>query len=138
MNADPSSRFPVHSVPGGLEIVEARNDGVVCFALAGEVDIGTAPQIPVQIREALRHGAHKVCIDLSAVSFIDSTGLAALLNCQRSVARANGRLTLVHSGGEVERLFGLSRLDLALELHTSRDAALAALDGRGDGEGPAA
>jgi anti-sigma B factor antagonist len=114
--------------PGGIEVEEVPGyDGVVCFAVAGEIDISTAPRLPVQVRDALRAGKSMVCLDLTDVSFIDSTGLAALLHCGRSVARADGRMVVVADEGEVLRLFELSRLDRALDVHPSREAALAAL-----------
>jgi anti-sigma B factor antagonist len=132
MSATSNSRFPLSSTPGTLEMVEATDGDIVCFVLAGEMDLSTAAGLPVRVRDALRHGARKVCIDLTAVSFIDSTALAALLNCQRGISRGNGRMTVVHNGGEVLRMFELSRIDRALDLHTSRNAALAAL---ADGDG---
>jgi anti-sigma B factor antagonist len=119
-----SQRFPT-SPPGTLEVVEARTDDAVCLTVVGEVDLGTAPRLPEHVGEALQSGARNVCIDLTGVSFIDSSGLAALVSCHRNVAGANGRMTVVHNGGEVLRLFELSALERALDLHTSRDAALA-------------
>jgi anti-anti-sigma factor len=113
--------------PGDLDVVEARDENVVCLILAGEVDLRTAPRLPEHVGDALRDGAREVCIDLSGVSFMDSTGLAALLSCDRSVSSANGRLAVVHNGGEVLRLLELSRVDRALDIHTSRDTALASL-----------
>jgi anti-sigma B factor antagonist len=137
MTSATNSPFPLESTPGTLEVVEARDGEVVCFVLAGEVDLSTAPGLPVRVRDAIRHGARNVCVDLTGVSFIDSTGLAALLTCERAAARGNGHLTVVHNGGEVLRLFELSRVDRALELHTSRNAALAALASRDGSDGAA-
>jgi len=137
MSATSDSRFPLSSTPGTLEVVDVGDEDVACFALAGEIDLSTAPKLPVHVRDALRRGSRHVCIDLTGVSFMDSTGLAALLHCERSVGRANGRMVVVHGGGEVLRLLELSRLERAFALHTSRDEALAQLASRdgSDGDG---
>ncbi len=62
---------------------------------SGGLDIATGPRIAVEVRELVWGGARSICLDLGAVEFIDSSGLAALLNIQRALDRVDGRMSLV-------------------------------------------
>ncbi len=72
----------------------AHGDWLV-LSPTGHLDIATGPRLAVQVSELVRSGAQAICLDLGAVDFIDSSGLAALINVQRSVDRVDGRLALV-------------------------------------------
>jgi anti-sigma B factor antagonist len=87
----------------------ARADGL-CIAVAGEVDAYTAPEMRAQLLDAL--GQHPlVIVDLSAVDFMDSQGLAALLRA-RQEAEASGRgLRLEGVPSRVLKLLRLTRLE---------------------------
>jgi anti-sigma B factor antagonist len=112
-------RFAVAAVPAGA-------DGVV-VAAAGELHMSTAPALGAHLRAAVRDGASRLVIDLSAVQFIDSTGLGVLLNASREIARAGGELALVCSNPTVLRLFTITGTDATLAIHATRDAALRAV-----------
>ena len=62
--------------------------GAACVAVAGEVDIETAPRLRDALVEAIADG-EQVIVDLGSVTHLDSTGLAALVVAQR-VAEARG------------------------------------------------
>jgi len=66
----------------------SRVAGAACVAVAGEVDVGTAPRLRDALVEAVADG-EQVVVDLGAVTFMDSAGLAALVVAQR-VAEARG------------------------------------------------
>jgi anti-sigma B factor antagonist len=68
----------------------------------------TSPKLVVAGREALRRGDTRISINLTGVTFMDSSGLAALINLHRSVERVGGRLTVVCPDGPVRRLFAVS------------------------------
>ena len=65
------------------------------IAIAGEIHVSTAPRFSVLLEEAVSRGKTAVVLDLSAVEFIDSTGLSVLLNGLRRVTRQRGRMALV-------------------------------------------
>src|SRR3954447_16517077 len=75
---------------------------------------------------AHRDGVRALSINLSAVTFMDSTGLAALINIQRSVERARGRLVVVPPDARVRRLFAISGTDSLLGVEPSRSSPAAA------------
>ncbi|MFF1556391.1 STAS domain-containing protein [Streptomyces sp. NPDC058279] len=71
-------------------VTTSRSDGRVTVAVAGEIDVATAPLLAEALHEALSDGATRVEADFSEVSFCDCSGLNVLLRAERD-ARAGGR-----------------------------------------------
>jgi anti-sigma B factor antagonist len=65
-----------------------RQDGTVCVRVTGEVDLCTAPELELALTREIDAGS-KVLLDLSRVSFIDSSGLRAIAMAAR-MAQSNG------------------------------------------------
>lgn len=68
-----------------------------------------------------------VCLDLSQVEFIDSSGLGALLSCLRQVNGRRGELRLFGLAKPVQALFELVRMHRLFAIYPSREEALATL-----------
>ena len=84
-----------------------RVAGAACVAVAGEVDVETAPRMRDALVEAIADG-EQVVVDLGAVTFMDSSGLSALVVAQR-VAEARGvRLRLRGVRPRVMRLITIT------------------------------
>jgi anti-anti-sigma factor len=97
--------------------------GSCLLTLSGEVDMATSPKLVVAGREALRSGATRLSVNLTDVTFMDSSGLAALINLHRSAERAHGRLTVVCPEGPVRRLFAVSGTEAMFGLECEASAA---------------
>ena len=114
----------------GLHITEARRENAVVLTLRGDLDLRTAPNLRVQLADLVRRCDTDVVLDLADVSFIDSTGLAAMLNVLRRLTRARRRLMLVSPDGPVRRILRLTRLDGTFVVRDFVEDALEALAGR--------
>src|SRR3954453_20016179 len=90
------------------------NETRCLISVSGDLDISPSPKLVVACREGLRGGALTVAVNLSGVGFMGSSGLAGLINVQRSVARAGGRLIVVCPDGPVRRLFAISGTEALL------------------------
>lgn len=89
-------------------------DGEVRLAVSGELDLATAPELDQALRGAQRH-ARVVVLDLRELTFMDCTGLGALL-AAADRARANGdRFLVVPGPSHVDRLLTLTDIDGRLE-----------------------
>jgi anti-sigma B factor antagonist len=66
----------VDRVPGGISV-----------RVTGEMDIATAPQLVAIMGSLSRRGMHHVWLDLTGLTFIDATGLAALVQARRMTDR---------------------------------------------------
>lgn len=66
----------------------------------------------------------RIVLDLSSVNFMDSSGLGALVACQRMVNSRNGEFRLCTLNSSVRALFDLMRMHRVFNIHQSRDEAL--------------
>jgi anti-sigma B factor antagonist len=82
----------------------------VQIRLAGELDLATVPQFR-QVVDAHARGGQTMVIDLRAVEFIDSLGLAALVRARHRALARGARLQLVAPPESVYAVFTLTRLD---------------------------
>jgi anti-sigma B factor antagonist len=95
----------------------------IVLAAAGGLDLGSAPALPAAIEAALDSGARDLWIDLSDVTFIDSTGIHALLDARRRVGTNGCRLAVICPAGTARRTLTLCGADSALPLFATRDEA---------------
>jgi anti-sigma B factor antagonist len=94
--------------------------------VAGEVDAYTAPMLREQIRDLAAKGAVHLIADLSQVSFLDSTGLGALVGGLKRLREAGGSLTLVIAAPRILRLFQITGLTKVLAIHPTVEDAVTA------------
>jgi anti-anti-sigma factor len=119
---------------GTIEVEHAA--GVDVLVLRGDHDLSTQPRLQARIDRALMTGK-SVVVDLSAVDFIDSTVLAAILHGERRATReAGGRglgLAVVSSPGAkfIARMLSLVRIEDQVAVHRSRDSAVVSLQRNG-------
>ncbi|WP_258951574.1 STAS domain-containing protein [Lentzea californiensis] len=92
------------------------------LAVAGELDIDTVPLLSARLDEDVT-GAHAV-LDLAELAFMDSTGLALVLDWHRRLAEAGGQLRIAAAQAPVRRLFELADVAEVLSLHESVDVAV--------------
>src|SRR4051794_6742132 len=90
---------------------------------SGELDLASSPKLVIACREALRGGALTLVVNLSDVTFMDSSGLAGLINVHRSARRAGAQLTVVCPGGPVRELFAVSGTESLFGLQPATLAA---------------
>ncbi len=96
-----------------LTIEVLPSEGSVTVRLAGEIDMDTAPDVREAALDAMRQHASRIQIDLSRVTFMDSTGLEVLLATRRRAELEGGQLHLVdptHSVLRVLEVTGVDRL----------------------------
>jgi anti-anti-sigma factor len=105
------------SVPAPFSIsVDDQPDQAV-IAVAGELDLATAPQLEDALLPRLREGGHTL-LDLRALDFMDSTGVRVIVSAHHAAQEHGGRFRLVRTPreGAVGRVLEISGLDRVLEL----------------------
>lgn len=112
-----------HGPPETLR-VRARSLGAGRFLLtvAGELDHHSADRVLDQVRSALDRGAATVLLDLSDVSFLDSSGITRLLLAHRAVQATGGHLALIAPSEPVKRLLSITGVDQVLPGYPTLDA----------------
>ena len=94
-------------------VIEGRTMGTwMVLAVAGELDLATAPALRERVREMTPDGAMKVALDLTGVGFVDSSGLGAIVACLKHVRELGGELVLVAPDpSPVAKLLSLTGLE---------------------------
>ena len=106
----------------------AQERGVPVVTIAGELDAATAAQVDEPLREALGAGVGLV-LDLLGCTFLDSTGLHALIDAESSVTSRGGQLSIACvPDGAVARTLDVA-LPGMLDVHDTRAAAVASAAG---------
>lgn len=108
---------------------EDSPSGTHVINVSGEIHVQTAPRFATLLSEAIDNGNTAIVLDLSAVEFIDSTGLSVLLSGLRRVTQSQGRLALVCANPTVLRLFQITSLDDTFDIFAERPAAFAHVQG---------
>ncbi len=118
------------------EAFEVQNEelegGIRAVTVRGELDMHTAPELEVQLKETLLRSDVAVLVDLSDCEFIDSTGIALIVRAWQQLDRdaggdGQGRLVLCCHNHQVQRLLKITGVESSISMHEQRDAALAEL-----------
>lgn len=110
-----------------FEVGDARVDGVHVLVPHGEIDPLTAPTLGRRMLELVEAGISRLVVDLSETTFMDSTGLAVLVNGLRQLGRRNGKLVIVCPTERIMRPFQITGPHNHLSIVKSREQALLAL-----------
>jgi len=105
---------------------EPLGPGTAVVAVTGEITFSNVAALDHQIVVALADATHLV-VDLTHVTFIDSSGLSALLTASARAREHDGTVALVLAQDEPPSIFRFRGVDRLLALYPSREAALAAL-----------
>jgi anti-sigma B factor antagonist len=117
-----------------FELGEERHDGGVHVVnVSGEIHVSTAPRFRDELNAVIDRGGTSLVLDLSAVEFIDSTGLSVLLNGLRLVRQRKGQMALVCRNRTVLRLFQITSLDATFDIFGDRVAAIERVTQSADG-----
>jgi len=102
-----------------------EEQAVPVLAVAGEIDVYTAPKLRSQLL-ALANGGHSTVIaDLSEVTFVDSTGLGVLVSGLKRFREAGGDLRLVVTAPQILKIFEITGLADVFSVHETVASAVA-------------
>jgi anti-sigma B factor antagonist len=100
----------------------ARSD---VLPLKGEIDLHVSPSVTASLNAMIEKKPKRLVVDLSDVTYIDSAGLAALIEAMQKVEAYEGKFLLAGLQETVRSIFEISRLDQVFQIFPDVDAALA-------------
>jgi anti-sigma B factor antagonist len=109
-----------------LAVKQTSRDGVELLMVEGELDIATAPRLLSVLNKAVQEVLHSLVVDLSDCGFMDSTGLALLINAHRRLARRSKGFAVVCPPGPLRRVFEVTDMVDTLNVCPDRESARAA------------
>lgn len=111
-----------------------QHAGVYVLEAAGDLDMSTAPQLVSEVAELGSGGDVCVVVDVSQLTFIDSSGLNAIVVCGRELDARGGRLIVTAPSSHIARVFDVVALGKSVEVAATLDEALARTERDGAGE----
>ena len=95
--------------------------------LEGEIDLHVSPRVAASLGAMIEQKPERLVVDLSAVTYIDSSGLAVLIEGMQNVEAYGGKFILAGLQENVRPIFEIARLDQVFIIFPHVDAALAAI-----------
>jgi anti-anti-sigma factor len=106
---------------------EALDASTHILAVSGELDLNSVDHLRRRIEAAFAGGPPQLVIDLSAVTHMDSTGLAELISAHQRAMELHGRLVLLVTSPPIRRTLEIRGVSSIFTIVDSRDGARAAL-----------
>jgi len=102
-----------------LAVERRSEDGIELVLVEGEVDIATASKLISVLNSSVAEAIKSVVVDLTQVGFMDSTGLALLINAHRRLSLRRKGFAVVCPPGQLRRVFEVT--DMLETLHVCPD-----------------
>jgi len=115
---------PEVSCPPTLDLRSTDSQGWRILQVSGEIDAYTAPVLRKHLLGVITSGHTGVVLDLSGVSFLDSTALGILIAGEKRLRAVSGHLRVVVSSPMVLRVLQITALDSVFDLYPTLAAAL--------------
>jgi anti-sigma B factor antagonist len=104
----------------------SQSDHPHVLPLEGEIDLHVSPVIATSLKAMTNEKPPRLVVDLSRVRYIDSSGLAVLIEALQAVNGYGGKFALAGLQERVRPIFEIARLDQVFRIYPDVDAALAA------------
>lgn len=106
-----------------ISVIEP-SEGLFVVALVGDLDTASAAEFSPRLAELPRNGPARVIVDVSGLTFIDSSGLNALVTGARAIEANDGWIVVAGASDHIARVFDVVRLAETVQLEASVGEAL--------------
>ncbi len=107
-----------------MDITRRESGDVVILDVNGEIDLYNAPEIKETINRLIEEKKYNVVINLDKVSYIDSSGIGALISSLSNLKKYQGGLKICNVSGSVRKVFELTKLTSFFEIYDSEPDAI--------------
>ena len=104
----------------------AVSDRPNVLPLEGEIDLHVSPRVSISLRQMIEKKPKQLVVDLSRVTYLDSSGLAVLIESMQNVEKYGGKFAIVGVQETVRSIFDIARLDQVFRIFSDVNAALVA------------
>lgn len=92
--------------------------------LSGRLDLNSSSRLKEQVKDLMSEGAVNMILDLSAVDFVNSSGLGTLVSILKDVRLVKGQMVLCNLALYVQEIFDITQLSHIFEIYPTEEAAL--------------
>lgn len=108
-----------------MELLTREDGRVTVLTVNGDLVIGEPESaFKKTTTRLLEEGKVNLLVDLSAVGFLDSSGLGALVRALTSSQKEGGQTKLLHAGPQIRKLLEMTKLDSVFEMHEDLETAI--------------
>lgn len=108
-----------------MEISQREKDAITILDIQGEIDLYNAPEIKDIIQKLIEAQKYNVIMNLEKVSYIDSSGIGAMISSLSNLKKYQGGLKIINVYASVKKVFELTKLTSFFEIYESEGEALA-------------
>jgi anti-sigma B factor antagonist len=112
--------------PQDLEVEVRERDGALVVSPRGDVDLSRSPALRHALMQAQEGRPRRLVVDLSGVDYMDSSGVATLVEAMQIARRNDTRVLLSGMKDRVRSIFEIARLDAVFEIVPTVESALGA------------
>ncbi|MFD8523568.1 STAS domain-containing protein [Streptomyces capillispiralis] len=120
--------MPIAQDPLSVEVTLPRED-VALLTVEGYLDVDTATEFQHHLANQLHHGRRHFLLDLSAVPFMDSSGMNIILRVYQEARELPGSVHIISPTPAVRRILDLTGVSITVPVSESVDEALERVDG---------
>ncbi len=107
-----------------MKISEEKKGDVMVCSIEGEINLNTSPELRKAFDSFIRDDLKKVVIDFSQVLYIDSSGLATLIELFQRLKKNGGALRIAKMSEKVKSVFEVTKLHKLFEIYDAQELAL--------------
>lgn len=116
----------IYGRPVSISVTTSEAGEVHIVHVAGEIDVTSAAVLRDALEALIADGRRRLTLDLTDVTFLDSTGLGIVVGRLKRLARHGGTLTVAASHERVRRVFDITGLDLLIAISPDLEGAVEA------------
>ena len=107
-----------------MQIRQEEKGGALIFRVEGDIDINSSPEVKKAFDQAVSAKKDKVVVNLKDVGYVDSSGLATMVEILKNLRSYGGTLKLTNLSSKVRGLFEITKLDKLFDILAEEDEAL--------------
>jgi anti-sigma B factor antagonist len=112
-----------------MALSERNLDGTPALALAGELNVNSAPDLRRLLMKYVNRSKPKLLLDLTGLSFMDTSGLATLIEAHLKAEKNGGMLAVFGLAARITEVFAVTRVTKLFHIFRSEEEALAVVRG---------
>lgn len=103
--------------------IESKSGLTICH-IDGEIDINSSPGIKKTFDKLIANKTPKIIVNFSKVTYVDSSGLATLVEILKNMRTYGGRLRLANLASKIKSLFEITKLEKLFEIMATEEEAI--------------
>jgi anti-anti-sigma factor len=107
-----------------MQIRIKEEEGVAIFRISGEINIDTAGELKKSFKKIINNKTRKVLLNFEAVDYIDSSGLASLIDLSKDLKSIQGIVFMSNISPKVSSILSITKLDKIFKIFDSQEEAL--------------